>query len=367
MDNETLRKELEQAQSDNTVLINLLDKTNNQVFTFYHISRTIASTHDFPEMINQIFAVIGKSISFERASLYLLDEDRKVLHMQYSLGLPEGHPQTINVGEGLPGRIAEHGEHSHIHDLSIFYDTFNDFIHSPGETPHQGAYIGIALKSKESTIGVVGIESSRTYGLTVDDMDFMAMISHQIAAGIAKSHLFTKTEQLSRLDGLTGLFNRRIFQTTIEQELQRRTRTHAPLSLIMLDIDHFKQFNDNFGHQAGDSVLQELGHVIQEQCRHTTVDSCFRYGGEEFAIVLPGLDSTNALRVAERIRHAIAGHRFTVIKDHPGRSVTVSLGVATTNGDCDPTSEQLIRQADKALYASKQNGRNRVTLHEVTR
>jgi diguanylate cyclase (GGDEF)-like protein len=129
----------------------------------------------------------------------------------------------------------------------------------------------------------------------------------------------------------------------------------------MLDIDHFKLFNDNYGHQAGDTVLKELAAVIKGQCRYTTMDMCFRYGGEEFAVLLTELEIAVALNVAERIRRMVERHSFSIKSRFPGTSVTVSLGVAGMSGGDELRPEELLKQADDALYRSKKGGRNRVT------
>ena len=356
-----LEQALEQARSQIEVLGDLLEKSNNQVFTFYNISKTIASTNDFHGMIHLIMGTLKKSIPFDRVSLYLADDSRQKLILTYFSGFEIKDNISIKIGEGLPGRIVENGEHSHIHDLSLFYETFNDFIHVPGEEKQDGAYIGVALKSRNTTVGVIGIDCREKQGLSVDDMDFMALTSHQISIGIEKTSLFTKTEQLSQLDGLTGLYNHRVFKEKLEQEVSKRSRTGKPLSLIMLDIDHFKRFNDNFGHQEGDAILKELAVVIKGQCRHTTMDACFRYGGEEFSVILPELELGIALKVADRMRKIVENHPFRIKEKHPGTNLTVSLGVAGLYGSDDVKPEELLRKADEALYASKRNGRNRVT------
>jgi diguanylate cyclase (GGDEF)-like protein len=129
----------------------------------------------------------------------------------------------------------------------------------------------------------------------------------------------------------------------------------------MLDIDHFKQFNDNYGHQAGDAVLKELADIMLKQCRCTSIDVCCRYGGEEFAIIMPELELHNAVKVAERLRQAVENNSFSIEGKKPGDRVTVSLGVAGISGTEDLSTEELIKKADEALYLSKRNGRNRVS------
>ncbi|MER3559094.1 MAG: hypothetical protein C4336_06345 [Armatimonadota bacterium] len=166
-------------------------------------------------------------------------------------------------------------------------------------------------------------------------------------------------EQLQNLaitDGLTGLKNHRAFQDFLEQEFQRAQRYRTSLSLILMDVDRFKQYNDTFGHQAGDEVLKKVAHILCFHARQS--DFVVRYGGEEFVVVLPNTDLEDALRVAERFRYAIEHAQWDL------RPVTGSFGVATRT-DTMQTRQELIEQVDQALYQAKHTGRNRVcTLNE---
>jgi diguanylate cyclase (GGDEF)-like protein len=325
------------------------------------VSRTVRSLLDLQEMLMQVISIIGKTLPFERMSVYLLDEKQERLQLVFYNGGDLAHSLTLLPGEGTPGRIVENGEHVHIHDLSVFYDTFNDFIHHPGEVKRDGSYIGIALKVHQTTIGVIGMDNSRKYGLTVDDMDFMAILSHQLAAGMEMSLLFDKIKLLSQRDGLTSLYNHRMFKEKLHQELSRRSRNSKPLSLMMIDIDHFKRLNDSFGHQAGDAVLKELAGIITSQTRGNTIDVCCRYGGEEFAVIMPELDIIQAMKVAERLRKTVETTSFHIKETNRETNVTVSLGVACIANAEETSPDGFIKQADDALYLSKRNGRNRAS------
>jgi len=356
-----LEEELAQAEIQTKTLGLLLEKKLNEMYVQYHVSRTISSQLDKHEMIRNIMDIIKGAIPFDRVSVYLLDDSRENLELSYSSGLGVDAALSLQLGQGTPGKIVESGEHIQIHDLALFHETINDYLHVPGEEKRSGSYIGTALKVRNTTIGVIGIDHPEKYGLSVDDMDFMALLSHQIAAGIEKAHLFEKIEHLSQHDGLTGLYNHRVFQERLRQELARRDRTPEPLTLVMLDIDHFKQFNDNFGHQSGDTVLKELSLLLLLQCRSDATDICCRYGGEEFAIIMPGLTALHAATTTERLRSAVEHHTFSIKSRSADIRVTVSLGVACINGEDGITSEALIKKADEALYHSKKNGRNCVT------
>jgi diguanylate cyclase (GGDEF)-like protein len=160
--------------------------------------------------------------------------------------------------------------------------------------------------------------------------------------------------ELASIDELTGTKNRRRFREDLDLLFTQAIRLRSPLSLIMLDIDHFKQFNDTFGHPAGDEVLHRVGSILNTSVR--AHDVVARYGGEEFVVLLPATDADEALEVAERLRIAISSRTWL------HRQVTASLGVATTVPDVSTTAK-LLNQADQALYQSKQDGRDRITHH----
>jgi len=162
--------------------------------------------------------------------------------------------------------------------------------------------------------------------------------------------------ELSHTDPLTGLNNRRSMMEVLDKEFERSTRKHSPLSLLMLDIDHFKKINDTFGHQQGDAVLQALATLLKEHLRQ--YDLAARFGGEEFALVLPDTNENDAGMVAERIRQSIEKMRPD---DLPAEfCLTASFGVATSPNEALACPDDLIREADNALYQAKRSGRNRI-------
>jgi two-component system, chemotaxis family, response regulator WspR len=164
-------------------------------------------------------------------------------------------------------------------------------------------------------------------------------------------------EELAAIDPMTGLFNRRRFDVFLQQEWQRSNRSRLPLSLLMIDIDYFKQFNDLYGHPAGDECIRQVVSVIRSAAKRVTDLGC-RYGGEEFAIILAETPAAGALSVAEFIRKQV--ELLAIPHDlHPGKVVTVSTGIATKDGDRYPKMTDLIDACDKALYEAKNDGRNR--------
>jgi two-component system cell cycle response regulator len=173
-------------------------------------------------------------------------------------------------------------------------------------------------------------------------------------------------EEMSVTDGLTRLKNRRFFDERLSEEFRRASRYSDPLSLIMVDLDHFKEINDQYGHPAGDVVLREAGEVIRASTREP--DICARYGGEEFAVILPKTHLTGALAVAERIWKEL-GSKVYRLPGHEGsgtvdRRVTASLGVAAFPYVDITNAELLLKYADAALYQAKESGRNTICLYQ---
>lgn len=166
-----------------------------------------------------------------------------------------------------------------------------------------------------------------------------------------------RLEALAVTDGLTGLFNRRRFEEVLSLEVRRAQRLGTPLSLLMIDVDHFKVYNDTHGHPAGDEVLRRLALLVKERVRST--DIACRYGGEEFAVILPGTSRTDALILANDLRLIVESHPFEDEETQPGGCLTISIGVATYPSDAGDEIA-LVRAADQALYLAKQGGRNRV-------
>ncbi len=174
--------------------------------------------------------------------------------------------------------------------------------------------------------------------------------------------LQSRTEKLTReavIDGLTGIYNRKYFDQKLSIELSRAQRQKNPLSLVMLDVDYFKKYNDTYGHPAGDRVLQAIVGAVQSQLNRLS-DVFARYGGEEFIIILPSSDQTGATRIAEKVRQAVSALQLEHARSQVDKHITVSLGAATCAGGVVCSETRLLDTVDKALYAAKHGGRNAV-------
>ncbi len=221
-------------------------------------------------------------------------------------------------------------------------------------------FISLPLVAKNRVVGVMLVDNFYSKRpITKDDIWKLNMFANQAGLAIQNSQEFEKTLILSNTDRLTGLWNYGYFQHQLAEDIKRANRFNRYLSLLMLDIDFFKNFNDTLGHVAGDKLLQEIAEILKKSCRE--VDIVARYGGEEFAIILPETFKEKAYSSAERIRKCTAAHQFHYKEGTPAKRITISIGVASFPQDAS-TVQDLISFADKALYAAKETGRNRVCM-----
>ncbi len=326
---------------------------------FYEVGRIIASELESADLIQKIMASIGKAIDFEDASVYLVKKDMTGLDPLYYHRRPlqETRMGPIYFENGAPGEIASSGEPLFLNDTM----TYESFLHHPEEETKPGSYIGIPLKNENRIVGIMGFSHSRRGAFRVEDFDLIRTLSHLISAGIEKTELFKITLELARVDELTGLLNYRVLLEKLEEEVRRQARTGREFSFIMIDIDDFKRINDRYGHLEGSRLIAQMGPLLKAACRTTSTDTCFRYGGEEFSILLAETDLQESLAVAERVRKAVEDYPFSVKVVHPVEQVTVSLGVSSMVHGSGKTIPEMMNEADIALYRSKATGKNRCT------
>jgi len=203
---------------------------------------------------------------------------------------------------------------------------------------------------------------SRMISLVTTGVVLVAMLREMTLLYARVADLNDRLELMAVTDGLTGLANRRHFNQTLDREWRRARREIDLVSLLMIDIDHFKGYNDRLGHLAGDECLRRVAQAIGS-CVRRPLDLAARYGGEEFAVVLPGTDAAGAMAVAQRVREAVAAAAMP----HPdsGKFVTVSIGIATLRPIADDSETLLIAASDEALYRAKDAGRDRVVAHDA--
>ncbi len=300
------------------------------------------------------------------AKILLIDDSRLIAHVAKTILTKRGH-KVILAQDGLAGMEAAKSEQPDLILLDLIMPVMD------------GYQVCQELKEEESTkeIPVIMLTSKaepadKVKGLEIGALDYVtkpfdegelvARVNVQLQLRQLHETLQEKNRQLQELankDGLTGLYNHRYFQEQLSKDFLRAKRYHENLSCVLLDIDHFKEFNDTHGHQTGDVILSTLGRVIEDSIRDS--DLVARYGGEELALILYHTDGPAAFHLAERLRQTVESHE---VHDKGNvLHITISLGIATFPSEQISDSKELIECADKALYQAKENGRNRVEVY----
>jgi len=315
----------------------------------FEIGKAVGSDDNLSTLLARISELVCQLTSAAACSIMLLDTDRERLLGKAAYGLARRDVSLISfrVGEGVAGWVAERGEPALIDDVAqdprykVLADSENRIR----------ALCCVPLQYREERIGVLTITSPRTGAFSQDDVELLGFIATTMAMDIDNARL----RRLSVTDPLTEAYNREFLQQRLPPAVENAERRGEPLSVAMIDIDHFKNVNDQFGHAIGDRVLAEVAGRLRAAIR--AGDLLVRYGGEEFLVVLPGSDAIQAAEIAERMRLKMESDPIRT--DGTDIEVRISIGVAELRRGAD-TGSQLVRRADTALYAAKGRGRNLV-------
>ncbi|MDD5082917.1 MAG: diguanylate cyclase, partial [Dehalococcoidales bacterium] len=321
-------------------------------------SKTMGNILNLEQLANQMLPAMIKSLHLDKAKLLFREPNSGEFVTQFTY--PEAKPVTgdgLRLGDDNP-IVAWLEKEGRPLDLKQIESTpeFKGLWNSEREQLSDSE-LGLLcpIKSRSGLVGILALGKKQSSPLyTHEDLELVMSMASQAGVIIENAQLYSQALVRANTDGLTGLYNHRHFHERLEQEIARGSRFGTMFSLIMLDIDLFKNYNDVYGHLAGDEALRRIGNSINSSIR--SVDMAFRYGGEEFAIILPETQLEDAGKVAERIRKTVEGQTTS----HP-MPITASLGVANWPVD-GVTKEEIIARADTALYRAKQSGRNRTCL-----
>jgi diguanylate cyclase (GGDEF)-like protein len=326
------------------------------------LTETITTTQNYQGLLQMILEQSADLLLAEQGSLMLIDQETNALLVEASRGAMGGEKGKIRIpkGEGIAGKVADLGEPMLVENIEQ-----DPRIGKKSRSRYKtSSFVSVPLKTEQRIMGVLNL-TDKTTGEAFNEEDLQlaqAFATHAVAVleRVALSEQMDKLKKLSITDDLTGLLNRRYLLDRMEEEISRSQRYNRQMSVLMLDLDHFKQFNDNFGHPTGDRILEGVAVTIMNSIR--TIDIAARYGGDEFVVVLPETDTGMALLIAERLRSSIAETPPVAVRDSASPlRLTVSIGIA-----CCPqhsaTVEGLLKCVDEALYRAKDKGKNRTEL-----
>lgn len=348
---ENVRKNLESFQAKYQTRLSSLRHLEVQVsslMNLFEIARDFSECMDFNTLAEFLLKKLRSELAFEKMQIFLVPRavpGQELAPIKVYSMLQEGVQEEARV---LTGQERE---------------DFNAMSNAKTMVRREERWYFPIMEGNEIS-SVFSI-----HGIKEEDLARVEVLSAYLVLLIKKIKLYETVRELAIVDELTQVFVRHHFLERLEEELRRSIRFKLPLTVLMLDIDHFKRYNDDFGHLVGDATLKEVSDLLKRNLRR--VDLVGRYGGEEFIVAMPETRIANVVEVAERIRSSIARHDFQVY--NVKTKVTVSQGIMVFDGEKAAQSErvdakaiavELIRKADEAMYRAKDEGRNRVCLHK---
>jgi len=332
----------------NSELYSREQRRTAQLEAIYKIAKQTTAVLDQQELLETMCPLLIEAFTVDHVSVFLLDtEGRLVLrrkHGRLTCHVEEG--EVLPIHSGYPQSVR----------LLSQSTVTNEVSSETGACEKGRSELSVPLVAFGQELGLLLFSSAQKNAFLPEDIQSLESVADILAIAIQNAGYVEKIRMQANLDGLTGVFNRRYFETKILEKMAEADRYAGKMSLLMLDIDRFKSINDEFGHLLGDEILKQVSNLLGHHLRR--VDLLCRYGGEEFAIIAPATTESNAAIVGGKLRALIEHHEFPGIP----RAVTVSFGVSEfpTHGN---TRDSLVRAADSALYLAKQSGRNRVAVY----
>jgi len=320
------------------------------------VARTVVSTLDLDTVLQAILTSAMGFAEMPAGSVALYDDRSQELNLQVHSGLSAEFIKQERwklIPGGLTDKVLSAGEIFFIEDTALADFFSNPIVLKEGIR----SIVCIPLTLRNRIVGILYLDDFVPRQFDHEKMNLLSILASFAAMAIDNAMLHKRTKLMAITDSLTGLHNYRYFKQHFSQELDRARRYKKPLSVIMLDVDDFKKFNDKFGHATGDRVLMAIGSIIGRAVRG--VDFAFRYGGEEFIVLLPEMELDAALQVAERLRWGIQSETSRGLEDIADQGVTVSVGVASYPADAGQRDE-LFNIVDGLLYKAKELGKNKV-------
>jgi len=342
-------------------LTDQLETRKRAIAQFYNFLRGVAASLDSGKVYQSVLAKFSEMLKAERSSLMILNEESNELALEAALGADHAvMPVRIKLGEGVAGSVLASGLPLVVRDV----ETDARLPQARAGRYRSKSFISFPITLGTRKVGVINLTERRD-GLPYDneDLSILELMSPHLALIIDRTEWHRKAEAFQRMsltDPLTGLPNRRYLSDRLFEEVERSKRYDTPLSFMIIDVDHFKSYNDIYGHTNADLVLIKTAHLLRSQVR--AIDMSARFAGDEFCIILPETEPETAARVAERLRRAVCENEYCAESGEPMGRVTLSIGVSSFS----PTRQSplaIIEAADRALYQAKMRGRNCVAVY----
>lgn len=390
-----------QSKKDIEKIMKDFEKARAELWLLYEISNAMRTTLELEQILYTILTAVTshEGLGFNRAMLFLVNEKEGTLEGKMGIG-----PHSIEEATLIWKSIEE--KKMALEDLINAYDNFkrdpNSKLHNlvksmripldesqgvltltvlegmPFEVLNEDArkrvddkylqllgakyFVTVPLKAKDKVVGIILVDNIFTQKpITKSDISLLSLFANHAGLAIENSRLYEETVYLSNTDWLTKLWNHGHFQTVLSRELPKARENGTHLSLIMIDIDDFKNYNDRFGHVSGDVVIRGIADILVEASRKK--DYVCRYGGEEFSIILPQATKEDAKNIAQRLRSKVRQRKFPKQEIQPQKVFTLSCGVATYPQDAH-NKDSLIRNADAALLQAKRTGKDKIVLYK---
>jgi diguanylate cyclase (GGDEF)-like protein len=353
------REQVESALRTHFLYLSMNRRMDEMLSTLLDSSISIAPLLNWDRLLQTIVEKATQLLKAEQGSLMLFDQESSELRVKAKKSIDEiiENNMRIQKGEGIAGKVFENGTPLLVEDVEK-----DPRINQKNKPRYKTkSFLSIPLKIEDRLVGVLNI-SDKISGEVFNENDLRLIQSFATNASIAieRNMLYKKNEELKELsvtDPLTGMLNRRYLNARLNEEIARFNRYKYPFSLLMVDVDEFKKYNDTFGHIAGDKVLKIIAHTIQQSLR--SIDKAARFGGDEFVLILPQTPKVDAINIANRIKENVEKIHFPEEEKIPPAELTVSIGLTAFPDDASSAAE-LLEKTDQALYLAKKGGKNRL-------
>ena len=329
----------------NSTVFHEIASTHIEIQALYEISRVLGKSLKVSETLSLLAEKIQKLVPYASCAIFLMDSQTDKLVPYHIAGLhaEELEGVELRVGDGITGWVAAHKQYL------MNVSPAPDFQHSEILHSAYRSCLVMPLSLNNSIVGVISLYSDQPDDYGQDHLRFMETIADPAATAIRNAIIYEETAENAYTDVLTGLPNLRFFHVFMERELKRLSHLGQPVTLLMMDLDSFKEVNDMFGHKTGDRILMEIATLLRNRLRES--DTCVRYAGDEFIAILPGVSKENSVYAIKRIQNALDEHRF-MIDEHDSAQVGISIGAATFPED-GREADILLVVADQGMYRNK--------------